>query len=230
MAKVEIARDVARRHVQVVLDAAKLATLPQEAWAGKAPQHLRHDAAAALAAMRTAAARAGLQLKVVSAWRRRPWETRAQYEAAMKARYGSVAEGQKWVAWDSMHHRGIAIDFGSDGLEAKSATAAGQRQTKAYQWLAKNAARFGFFPYQPEPWHWEFRPKGLAATPPGPGMLSAQSRRKTTAGVIALLGALCFGGSMWWQFGREDSRVPVPAKKRRARQQLTHKTQHRRLA
>ncbi len=132
----------------------RLAALPE---GGK----LRADAAKALDAMRAEARAAGLTLKVASGWRRRQWATRADYERDMITRYGSVAAGAKLVAWDSYHHRGVAVDFGSDGLEPVSKTIGAQRKTKAFAWLSANAARFGFAPYEVEPWHWEYRPVGL---------------------------------------------------------------------
>jgi LAS superfamily LD-carboxypeptidase LdcB len=32
------------------------------------------------------------------------------------------------------------------------------RDTAAYHWLVANAATFGFYPYDVEPWHWEYNP------------------------------------------------------------------------
>jgi LAS superfamily LD-carboxypeptidase LdcB len=36
-----------------------------------------------------------------------------------------------------------------------------QVNTAVYQWLVKNADRFGFKPYFYEPWHWEYKPSAL---------------------------------------------------------------------
>ncbi len=44
----------------------------------------------------------------------------------------------------SMHERGLAIDFKN----------CGSRSTPCYQWLSRNAARFGLFNLPSEPWHW----------------------------------------------------------------------------
>jgi septal ring factor EnvC (AmiA/AmiB activator) len=44
----------------------------------------------------------------------------------------------------SMHERGLAVDFRNCSV----------RSTACYQWLAGNAARFGFFNLPSEPWHW----------------------------------------------------------------------------
>ena len=32
------------------------------------------------------------------------------------------------------------------------------RTTPAYRWLVDHAAAFGFYPYDIEPWHWEYNP------------------------------------------------------------------------
>jgi hypothetical protein len=81
---------------------------------------------------------------------------RKLHSLAAIRRYGSVSKGVGLLAFDSPHETGLAVDFGSGGLEAKSATTAKQRKTPAYGWLKANAYRFGFYPYEREPWHWEF--------------------------------------------------------------------------
>ncbi len=43
-----------------------------------------------------------------------------------------------------MHERGLAIDF----------AACSTRSTPCYQWLSRNAARFGLHDLPSEPWHW----------------------------------------------------------------------------
>lgn len=48
---------------------------------------------------------------------------------------------------NSMHERGLAIDFREGG-------AAITRASTSFRWLAANAARFGFFNLPSEPWHW----------------------------------------------------------------------------
>ncbi len=48
----------------------------------------------------------------------------------------------------SMHERGLAIDFNYGGGLIKSRSNAG------YQWLAANAASYGFYNLPSEPWHW----------------------------------------------------------------------------
>ncbi|NVB40064.1 peptidoglycan-binding protein [Pseudenhygromyxa sp. WMMC2535] len=97
----------------------------------------------------------GVELLVQSGWRRHRWSSRKQYEQYVTKKYGSVKEGRKWLAYSSPHETGLAVDFGTGGLEPKSKTAAKQKKTPAYAWLIANAYRFGFTPYKREPWHWE---------------------------------------------------------------------------
>lgn len=48
----------------------------------------------------------------------------------------------------SLHERGLAIDFTANGSLIQS------RSSSAFQWLAGNASRFGFYNLPSEPWHW----------------------------------------------------------------------------
>jgi septal ring factor EnvC (AmiA/AmiB activator) len=48
----------------------------------------------------------------------------------------------------SMHERGLAIDFTVNGRAISS------RSDPAFQWLAANAASYGFYNLPSEPWHW----------------------------------------------------------------------------
>lgn len=48
----------------------------------------------------------------------------------------------------SMHERGLAIDFTSNGSLITS------RSSAAFQWLAANAAQYGLYNLPSEPWHW----------------------------------------------------------------------------
>jgi hypothetical protein len=65
------------------------------------------------------------------------------------------------VPGTSPHHTGRAIDVHVGGEISKDEkNVAYQRRQAAYQWLVCNAARFGFYPYHVEPWHWEYNPPG----------------------------------------------------------------------
>ncbi len=65
---------------------------------------------------------------------------------------------RKWTAapGTSAHHTGFALDFKLYTLGKREA-----RRTDVYAWLASRASTFGFYPYFPEAWHWEYNPPGL---------------------------------------------------------------------
>ena len=75
------------------------------------------------------------------------------------ARYGSTREARKWVAppGGSAHQSGRAIDFYLGGRNS-SRNVANLSRKPAYLWLVRNAQQFGFYPYEREPWHWEYNP------------------------------------------------------------------------
>jgi LAS superfamily LD-carboxypeptidase LdcB len=49
---------------------------------------------------------------------------------------------------NSLHEQGLAIDFIANGRSITS------RSSEAFQWLARNAASYGFYNLPSEPWHW----------------------------------------------------------------------------
>ncbi len=61
----------------------------------------------------------------------------------------------------SPHHTGRAADLflghaaNAGPVSSSSANVTWQRARPWFQWLVCNASRFGFFPYNREPWHWE---------------------------------------------------------------------------
>jgi D-alanyl-D-alanine carboxypeptidase/Hemopexin len=75
------------------------------------------------------------------------------------ARYGSEEEARKWVAkpGGSAHQSGRAVDCWL-GTSNDSTNVGTQRKTAVWAWLVANAERFGFYPYDAEPWHWEYNP------------------------------------------------------------------------
>lgn len=132
---------------------------------GGKPRKLHRLAAAALKDMVAACkADTGVELLVQSGWRRHRWKSREQYEKVLIQKYGSVKKGKALLGYASAHETGLAVDFGTGGLEARSATIAKQKQTPVYKWLVANAYRFGFCPYKVEPWHWEYPLSGRAWT------------------------------------------------------------------
>lgn len=127
---------------------------------GGKPRLLHTLAAKAHAALSAAAAKevAGLAggLRLASGWRPHRWTSREQYEKVLVQRFGSVAEGRKWLGFDSPHETGLAIDIGVGGLTPSRSTRDQQRKTPLHAWLVRRASDFGWHPYKMEPWHWEF--------------------------------------------------------------------------
>jgi len=98
----------------------------------------------------------GFPLLIASGWRAHRWDSWAQYEAAMVERYGSVAEGRRFVAYNSPHETGLAMDLECGGLEPQRASIPTQRETPLHAWLVAHACEYGWHPYKTEPWHWEY--------------------------------------------------------------------------
>jgi hypothetical protein len=141
---------------------------PAESYGGKTIM-LRADTLAAYRRLR-AAARAELPpgdpdtLRIFSGYRApEADDLRCQVE-------GNCDGGVRAVC--SSHRTGTAIDvhvghaegFGPDSSDDGNRRA--MVRTLAYRWLVTNAARFGFFNYVFEPWHWEWA--GTAAAGPAP--------------------------------------------------------------
>ncbi len=147
----------------------ELVAVPAAALApGKASALLHRDALHALMAMRVAAATDGIpsNLLTVTSGYRSVAHQKDLWEAALR-KYGSTAVARRWVAppGASPHHSGKAVDLWL-GIRNKSENVARLRATRAYHWLVCNAARFGFFPYAREPWHWEYNPPSTPPTTP----------------------------------------------------------------
>jgi hypothetical protein len=91
-------------------------------------------------------------LKIVSAFRSR------EYQAQLRRQ--SPHSGRAGLAVHSPHFTGRALDLyvGGEPVSTRDSNRALQTRTRAYQWLVKHAAEFGFRPYFYEPWHWEYCP------------------------------------------------------------------------
>ncbi len=89
-------------------------------------------------------------LKIISAFRSREYQEKLRRESPNAGRAG--------LAISSPHFTGRALDLyvGGEPVETKDSNRALQVQTRVYQWLVRNADRFGFRPYYYEPWHWEY--------------------------------------------------------------------------
>jgi D-alanyl-D-alanine dipeptidase len=135
------------------------------------PRKLHKLAAESLKKMTDAIKRdLGIEFKAASAWRPHRWKSKQHYEETLISKYGSVQAGRKWLAYNSPHETGLAIDFGVGGLEPVSKTAAKQRTTPLHKWLVEHAHEYGWHPYKTEPWHWEYPlPKGAFQSGQHPG-------------------------------------------------------------
>ena len=124
--------------------------------------------------MHTAALADGLppdHLLIHSAYRsvalqRQIWEYRLNERRERRASDGLPPLSQRdlerqqmtWTArpGTSAHHTGLALDLTLYHLGKRAS-----KRAPEYAWLAHNARRFGFYPYLPEGWHWEYNPPGL---------------------------------------------------------------------
>lgn len=74
----------------------------------------------------------------------------------------------------SAHRTGLAVDLylgaqpGFDPTSSADENRSFQSATPAYQWLVRNAGRFGFVAYPYEPWHWEWTGEPVVAGAPTP--------------------------------------------------------------
>jgi D-alanyl-D-alanine carboxypeptidase len=89
-------------------------------------------------------------LKIISAFRSKEYQEKLRHE--------SPGAGSAGLAVNSPHFTGRALDLyvGGDPVDTQDSNRALQVETRVYQWLVRNAERFGFRPYCYEPWHWEF--------------------------------------------------------------------------
>lgn len=89
--------------------------------------------------------------KIVSSYRSRAYQDELRRKSPNAGSAGLAVN-------NSPHFTGRALDVyvGGSPVDTKDANRAIQVKTPAYQWLVKNAERFGFRPYFYEPWHWEY--------------------------------------------------------------------------
>lgn len=139
----------------------RLVTVPKELSYKGATRRVHKAILADLVNMLEAAKAAGIDpLTVSSGWRPRAYPDFETYKAAMIKRYGSLAEGRKWKAYESPHETGLTVDLRNKDIAAVSKTAAKQKTTPTFRWLKDNAADYGFVFYTKkgevvEPWHLE---------------------------------------------------------------------------
>ena len=85
-------------------------------------------------------------------------------------RNAARANNPNAVASFSSHSLGLAIDFKMSHREAFTVREAAtrpmaelvrMRESPVHKWLLLRGEEFGWYPYQNEPWHWEFNPPGF---------------------------------------------------------------------
>jgi D-alanyl-D-alanine carboxypeptidase len=162
LAELGIPADLIRkRGLPLCAEASKLVVVEFGARGRK--HRLAPRAAGAWKRMKAAAAKAGVSLKIVSAFRSFP----RQVEIIR----GKINSGQSIGAilrvsappGYSEHHTGCAIDVGTAGCDELEEVF---EESEAFSWLRKNASRYGYFMsyprgnrhgYRYEPWHWKYR-------------------------------------------------------------------------
>ena len=89
--------------------------------------------------------------KIVSSFRSREYQDNLRRQSPNAGSAGLAVNF-------SPHFTGRALDLyvGGSPVDTQDSNRAIQVNTPAYQWLVKNAERFGFRPYFYEPWHWEY--------------------------------------------------------------------------
>lgn len=126
------------------------------------PWKLNKHALESFNRMHAAAKQDGVDLVISSAHRDR------KKAAANAARVGNPNA----VASFSSHSLGLAIDFKLSQPSAEypalstepMADVVKMRESPIHKWLCLHGAEFGWFPYQNEPWHWEYNPVGFRPT------------------------------------------------------------------
>lgn len=106
-----------------------------------------------------------VSLKIVSAYR--SFDEQKSLKSTYTVYYGSGANTFSADQGYSEHQLGTTVDFTTDGV---SASLTGFENSDAYEWLIKNAYRYGFVLSYPkdnayyvfEPWHWRFVGEDLA--------------------------------------------------------------------
>ena len=98
-------------------------------------------------------------LRIISSYRTREYQEQLRRQSPNSSRAG--------LAVNSPHFTGRALDIyvGGDPVDTNDYNRAIQVRTRIYQWLVRNAERFGFQPYFYEPWHWEYRPPQAPTLP-----------------------------------------------------------------
>jgi D-alanyl-D-alanine carboxypeptidase len=128
-------------------------------------QYFHTKALPYLESLMKAAAQENIDLKIVSAYR--SFGEQASLKSGYKMIYGLGANKFSADQGYSEHQLGTTVDFTDSKI---GSTLAGFDKTDAYQWLQKEAYKYGFILSYPEgnkyylfePWHWRFVGRELA--------------------------------------------------------------------
>jgi zinc D-Ala-D-Ala carboxypeptidase len=143
-----------------------LQTIPEKFMlAGRQEQQFHADALPFLENMLNDAARDGIDLKVLSAYR--SFDTQAGLKGAYTQTYGSGANTFSADQGYSEHQLGTTLDLTDETTDGPYTSF---KNTEAYTWLLNNAYKHGFVLSYPEdntyyifePWHWRFVGEDLA--------------------------------------------------------------------
>ncbi len=127
------------------------------------PQRLRAIAAAAWSRMQDAASDQEIDVKVVSAYRSIDYQTSLIERLLGQGQLIEDILTRVAAPGYSEHQSGCAVDVTSEQTEPLEEEF---EQTEAFDWLTRNASRFGFYLSYPrenrfdviyEPWHWCYR-------------------------------------------------------------------------
>src|SRR3989338_2286830 len=144
----------------------KLALLdPQYVFKPERGLRIQSDTKQYLERLLTDAARAGVDLQIISAYR--SFGEQAGLKQAYSVTYGTGANKFSADQGYSEHQLGTTVDFTTKALGAGFASFEG---TPAYTWLLAHAHEYGFVLSYPknnsyyvfEPWHWRFVSRSLA--------------------------------------------------------------------
>ncbi len=143
-----------------------LQTIPEKFMlAGRQEQEFHADALPFLENMLNDAARDGIELKVLSAYR--SFDTQAGLKGAYTQTYGSGANTFSADQGYSEHQLGTTLDLTDPATDGPYTSF---KNTEAFTWLLNNAYKHGFVLSYPEdntyyifePWHWRFVGEDLA--------------------------------------------------------------------
>ena len=124
------------------------------------PFRLLPEAVDAFVEMREAAALDGIEIRLEDGFRS---------IATSKKKFAQIGSAQMVAKGLSSHNYGAAIDIklsvpGAKYLEATTLmnNVNKMRNSPIYKWMVLNAHEYGWYPWNDEPWHWEYNPEGFA--------------------------------------------------------------------